>query len=300
MTDPAEGVPYVSARDFERALTDRIANAAASSPHGVAELRRRFAYGRLLARLFISQPEQWVLKGAICLLARLPLRARHSIDVDLYYEGEIDAAVAALRSATEADLGDFFTFDIERGASLGGETAGIQFRVTAYLGDKIFEMFRVDVVVDRTMTADPDLIPPIEPVEIPGLRSAAYRAHPIADQIADKHAAMIGTYAGRPSTRYRDLVDLVLIATTQAVSATALHAALVSEHRRRGMTPSLPFSLPSDEWQQGYRKITTTIPGFPVLDATEAAEIVSRLVDPVIAGLTSGTWDPDGLKWGSP
>jgi hypothetical protein len=298
--DPAEGVPYVSARDFERALTDRISNAAASSPHGVAELRRQFAYGRLLARLFIQQPERWVLKGGTCLLARLPLRARHSIDVDLYYDGEIDAAVAALRGATEADLGDFFTFDNERRASLGGETAGIQVRVTAYLGDKVFELFRVDVVVDHTMTSEPDLIPPIEPVEVPGLPNAAYRAHPIPDQIADKHAAMIGTYAGRPSTRYRDLVDLVLIATTQAVSATALHTALDSERRRRGMTPSQPFSLPSDEWQQGYRKIATTVPGFTVLDATEAAEIVSRLVDPVIAGLTRGTWDPDGLKWGSP
>ena len=298
--DPAEGVPYVSARDFERALTDRISNAAASSPHGVAELRRQFAYGRLLARLFIQQPERWVLKGGTCLLARLPLRARHSIDVDLYYDGEIDAAVAALRGATEADLGDFFTFDIERRASLGGETAGIQVRVTAYLGDKVFELFRVDVVVDHTMTSEPDLIPPIEPVEVPGLPNAAYRAHPIPDQIADKHAAMIGTYAGRPSTRYRDLVDLVLIATTQSVSATALHTALDSEHRRRGMTPSQPFSLPSDEWQQGYRKIATSVPGFTVLDATEAAEIVSRLVDPVIAGLTRGTWDPDGLKWGSP
>jgi hypothetical protein len=172
--------------------------------------------------------------------------------------------------------------------------------VTAYLGDKVFETFRADVVVDRTMTSEPDLIPPIESVEIPGLRSVEYRAHPIPDQIADKHAAMIDTYAGRPSTRYRDLVDLVLIATTQAVSATALHTALVTEHRRREVTPSLPFSLPSDEWQQGYRKIVTTVPGFTVLDAAEAVEIVGRLVDPVVAGLTSGTWDPDGLKWGSP
>jgi nucleotidyltransferase AbiEii toxin of type IV toxin-antitoxin system len=298
--DPAEGVPYASARDFERALTDRLANAAASSPHGVPELRRQFAYARLLARLFIRQPERWVLKGATCLLARLPLRARHSIDVDLSYEGDIGSAFSALRDVTDADLGDFFTFDVERGATLGGDTAGIQVRLTAYLGDKIFEVFRVDVVVDRTMTSAPDVIPPLAPVEIPGLRNAAYRAHPIPDQIADKYAAMVGTYAGRPSTRYRDLVDLVLIATTQAVSATALHAALVGEHRRRDMTPSLPFSLPSDEWLQGYRKIATTVPGFTVLDTTEAVEIVSRLVDPVIAGLTRGIWDPGGLEWSPP
>ena len=295
-----EDVSYVSARDFERALTDRIANAAASSPHGVAELRRQFAYGRLLARLFIQQPERWVLKGATGLLARLPLRARHSIDVDLYFEGEVDAALAALRDATEADLGDFFTFDVHRGARLGGEMTGTQVRLTGYLGDKIFETFKVDVVVDRTMTSEPDLIPPIEPVEILGLRSVEYRAYPIPDQIADKYAAMIDTYAGRPSTRYRDLVDLMLIATTQVVSAAALHTALVSEHRRRVVAPSLPFSLPSDEWQQGYRKIAATVPGFTVLDAADAVEIVRRLVDPVAAGLTTGTWDPGGLKWGSP
>lgn len=58
----AEGVPYGSARDFERALTDRIANAAASSPYGVAEIRRQFAYGRLLARVFITQQARWVLR----------------------------------------------------------------------------------------------------------------------------------------------------------------------------------------------------------------------------------------------
>ena len=83
MTDPDEGVPYPLARDFERALTDRIANAAAS--YGVAELRRQFAYGRLLAKVFHHQPERWVLKGATSLLARLPGQARHGIDVDLYF-----------------------------------------------------------------------------------------------------------------------------------------------------------------------------------------------------------------------
>ena len=73
-----EGVPYASARDFERALVDRIATVAASSPYGVAEIRRQFAYGRLLARVFTHAPDEWVLKGAAGLLARMPGRARHS------------------------------------------------------------------------------------------------------------------------------------------------------------------------------------------------------------------------------
>ncbi len=299
MTEPGEGVPYTSARDFERALVDRIANAAASSPYGVTELRRQFAYGRLLTRVFLHEPERWVLKGATGLLARIPGQARHSIDVDLYYEGVLVAALDALREAAEVDLGDYFTFDIERGPSLGGVTAGSQFRVTAYLGDKVFETYRIDVVVTDTMTSEPEAIPPIEPVKIPGLRSVAYRGHPIPDQIADKHAAMMATYAGRPSSRYRDLVDLVLIATTQTVDAGALYTAMVSEHERRGTNPSVGLSLPSADWQQGYRKIAASVPDYDVLDADTAIEMVRRLVDPVLSGLTNGSWDPDRLEWKS-
>src|SRR5690606_32064776 len=108
------------------------------------------------------------LKGATGLLARLPGQARHSIDVDLYFEGELNTALDVLREAAALDVGDYFTFDVERGAALAGVTAGGQLRVTAYLGDKVFETFRIDVVVTHTMTADPDSVSPIAPVEIPG------------------------------------------------------------------------------------------------------------------------------------
>jgi hypothetical protein len=296
---PDGGVPYAGAGDFERALSDRIAEAATSSAYGVPQLRRHFAYGRLLTRMFIHQPEVWVLKGAVGLLARLPGRARHSIDLDVYYRGEIDGATDGLREAAALDLGDFFTFDIERASALTGATAGTQLRVTAYLGDKVFERFRVDVVVTSTMTAEPEPSPPFEPVQVSGLRTVGYRAHPLADQIADKHAAMTGTYAGRPSSRYRDLVDLVLMATTQTIDAAALHTALLSEHMRRGTTPTPGLTLPSEDWPEGYRRIATELPGFAHLNAAEAVEIVGRLIDPVLAGRKSGTWDPERLEWQS-
>lgn len=295
---PDEGVPYASARDFERALVDRIASAAASSPYGVAELRRQFAYGRLLARVFTHAPDYWVVKGAAGLLARIPGRARHSIDIDLYFAGELKAALGALREAVGVDLGDYFSFDIDRGPPLTGVAAGGQINVTAYLGDKEFERFKIDVVVTHTMTSEPETVPPIDPLKVPGLRNVAgYRVHPTADQIADKHAAIMAKYAGRPSTRYRDLVDLVLITLTQTVDADALHTALVSEHRRRGTDLSIPLSLPSDEWREGYRKIAETVPDSEILDAEEAIEIVRRLVAPVIGGLTNATWDRDAQKW---
>lgn len=293
-----EGLPYASAQDFERALVDRIAGASASSPYGVAEIRRQFAYGRLLARVFTHAPDDWVVKGAAGLLARMPGRARHSIDVDLYFAGRFEAAIGALREATEVDLGDYFTFDIDRGPTLTGIAAGGQLSVTTYLGDKEFERFKIDVVVTHTMTSEPEDVPSIDPVDVPGLRKVTnYRGYPMADQIADKHAATMARYAGRPSTRYRDLVDLVLIALTQSVEANRLHVALVSEHHRRGTDLSVPLSLPSEEWREGYRKIAATVPDFELLDAEEAVSIVRRLVDPVIGGLRDATWVPGELEW---
>lgn len=293
-----EGVPYVSARDFERALVARIASAADSSPYGVPEIRRQFAYGRLLGRVFTHAPDQWVLKGAAGLLARMPGRARHSIDLDLYYAGEFDTALDELRDAADVDMGDYFSFDIDRGPPLTGVAAGGQLKVIAYLGDKEFERFKIDVVVSHTMTSAPEKVPPIAPVEVPGVRNVgSYLVHPTADQISDKHAATMARYGDQPSTRYRDLVDLVLITLTQTVEADALHTALVAEHRRRGTDLSIPLSLPSENWYEGYRKIAITVPGFEVLDAEEAIRIVRRLVDPVVGGLRNATWDPNAQAW---
>jgi Nucleotidyl transferase AbiEii toxin, Type IV TA system len=167
--EPGDSLSYKTAKAFESAVTARIANKAATSPYGVAELRRQFAYGRLLSRVFQHQPAHWVLKGATGLLARMPGQARHSMDVDLFFDGEVEMSVDALREAADLDLGDFFTFDIEDAVGLAGVTAGSQLRVTSYLGDKEYEVFRVDVVVTDTMTAEPEVGPPIEPVGINGL-----------------------------------------------------------------------------------------------------------------------------------
>jgi NADPH2:quinone reductase len=78
------GGPYASPDALRAAVTTRAKAAARADPRfTVTELLRQFAYARLLARVFIHEPEGWVLKGGIGLLARLP-RTRHSMDVDLW------------------------------------------------------------------------------------------------------------------------------------------------------------------------------------------------------------------------
>ena len=290
-------VPYATPKDFDRALTDRIALAGISLPYSVPQLRRQFAYGRLLARVFLHEPERWVLKGATSLLARIPGQARHSMDVDLYFSGELEQAIRHLQDAADADLGDFFSFDIVPGVALTGVATGRVLRVTAYLGDKMFETFPADVVVTHTMTAEADLTPPIELIDVPGLAGTPYRTYPIPDQIADKYAAMVARYSGRPSTRYRDLVDLVVIARTQSVEARLLREAINSEQRRRGIAPDESLDLPSAAWREGFGKVASSAPNFPPLDADEAIELVRSLVGPITDARVNGTWNPTTLQW---
>lgn len=92
---------------------------------------------------------------------------------------------------------------------------------------------------------------------------------------------MINTYVGHPSTRYRDLVDLVLIAPTQIVDACSLHTALVSEHRLRETSPATMITLPSEDWHDGYRKLAVGVTGFSFIDPADALENVNKLVGPV-------------------
>jgi hypothetical protein len=85
------------------------------------------------------------------------------MDVDLYFSGALEQAIDDLREAADADIGDFFDFDITPGAALAGQTTGRVLRVTAYPGDKVFETFPVDVVVTHTMTAEHSVSRPGRP-----------------------------------------------------------------------------------------------------------------------------------------
>jgi predicted nucleotidyltransferase component of viral defense system len=64
-------------------VTDRLRPLARDRGVELTDLLRQFAYDRLLCRVFISDPERWVLKGATAMLARLEGVARHTRDVDL-------------------------------------------------------------------------------------------------------------------------------------------------------------------------------------------------------------------------
>ena len=75
---------------------------------------------------------------------------------------------------------------------------------------------------DLRMTGQPEDVPPLARGVIPGVEQRGLSGLSTCRPLADKVAAMISVTARdeRPSTRYRDLVDLVAIVTGASVSAS--------------------------------------------------------------------------------
>jgi hypothetical protein len=215
MTERRYGDPAA----LRQALTDRLRLLVRQRRGAqLADLQRQFAYDRLLSRVFRTEPEAWVLKGATALLARMQGSARHTVDVDLYRRyASLGEAEAALRTAASVDLGDFFRFELSPGRRVAQGRATLRVPVTAYLGATDVARFHVDLVTGLAMTGEPDKVAALIPFEIPGIDPVPYWAYPLADHVADKvcaflevHPRAVGT--AQPSTRYRDLADLTLIA----------------------------------------------------------------------------------------
>lgn len=257
------------------------------------------AYDRLLERLYLVD-RGWIVKGAIALLAR-DLGARATIDIDIFRATSTDLAEAELRQATARDIGDWFRFEV--GPSRPVADGGIARRlpVAAYVGETRWADFHVDVVgPDVGMTGEPEDVPPLAAIDMPDLEQHGYRAYPLVDHIADKVVATFDRYgeAGNPSTRFKDLVDLVAIVTGASVRAELQMDALRSVAGRRRIVLPSRFAVPDREmWERGYAAEArrSLLPSARTLD--EALAIVSPFLDPLLDSTAAGRWDPRHGEW---
>jgi len=295
---------YQDPQAFRQALADRLRPLAGKSGVGLSDLQRQFAYDRLLCRVFSAEPERWVLKGATAMLARLEGHARHTLDVDLYSRaGHLIDAESALRLAAAIDLEDFFRFTLSPARQIAQGVGASRIPVVAHLGATDFTRFHVDLVAELSMTGAPDEVPPLVPIDLPGLSRVSYRAYPIVDHIADKVCALLERHP-RPdggieqSTRYRDLADLVVFAHNVSVTAQDLRAALDSEAHRRQLTLANHLEIPTGSgWVAGYARVARSAPGLEERDLETAQHSAARFIDPVLAGTAKGSWAPGEMNW---
>jgi predicted nucleotidyltransferase component of viral defense system len=246
---------YASATAFRRALDDRLRQAATSRNRTFHELRREFVFQRFLSLLFAEPEQPWLVKGGVSLLVRLA-DARFSKDLDLLRIGGIpaDRAISELTELTTPQAGDHLTFAVSGGVKQSRINPVVEVSVTAYIGAE-YDRFRIDLATELHFVAAPERIRPTPVVDLPGLPAPPVVVlYPLADQIADKVCAMYERYGDvrAPSTRFRDLADLVRIVATSEVEATRLLAALRSEETRRGMQLPAEMIAPDPVWIAGY------------------------------------------------
>ncbi|GAA5008929.1 nucleotidyl transferase AbiEii/AbiGii toxin family protein [Actinopolymorpha pittospori] len=297
MTTSAAG-RYTTPDAARRAVTDRLRGKA--RPDGrwaLADLQRQYAYDQFVERLY-RVDGGWVIKGATALLARR-VAVRHTVDIDIYRAGAIRDVERDLRQAATLDIGDWMRFQIGRTGRIrttGAEAARLP--VTSFIGAKAWAAFHVDVVADGIhMIGQPDQVSPLIDVEVLDQERVAWRAYPLVDHVADKTCAILERHGGRPSTRFKDLVDLVAIVANSTLDASLQTQALLSEAKRRQLI--LPTRFPAPDrglWQRGYQAEAARAVGLSALTLDDALGAVRPFLDPVLAGTAAGPWLP-GTGW---
>lgn len=290
--------PYASPAAIDAAIKAAAQRAYTQDPSlTISERIRIEHFNRFLSRVFSDGPRSaWVLKGGTGMLARIP-STRATRDLDLWRTVEsVDDAVADLERLASVDLGDHFTFVLSaRTATLTDDTqpyaAGCRLTFEGYIGAARRDRIQVDLVVGAIATAPIETAQPRSALDLPRLVSYPYRLYPVVDQVADKACATMSRYGGRPSSRQKDLVDLVVLAVTQEIDGSSLQVALRTETARRGIQPIDSFRVPSD-WGAGYAKLARPVPHCAAYaDVAAATTVVASLLDPALGGNAAGkTW----------
>jgi hypothetical protein len=288
---------YATPAAFRRALTDRLKDTSKRSNWTIQQLQRQVAYDRLLERLYIVD-DGWIVKGATALLAR-DLGVRGSLDVDVYRAVAQNVAEADLRRAAEIDLGDWFLFTVGAAAPIGNNS--LRFPVVAIMGTTTWVEFHVDLSgTDLRLTGRLEDVPAIARGLIPSVEQRGYRVYPLVDHVADKVAATYERHGAseNPSTRYRDLVDLVAIATGASIDAQSQSNALRSEFERRNLVLPKTFDVPDRGlWERGYAAEVSKSMLTTASTLEDALVIVKAFLDPLLNGVAAGTWNPDKQEW---
>lgn len=267
-------------RALRSSVDARLANRAAASGQDVARLRRQLAFQRILARLALD--DRWVLKGGFALEVRLGGAARSTRDLDLSTVAELPAGGVqdVLDEALDRDVDDDgFTFTVSSARRIGAEQAGVGawgVAVAAHLGGRVFQSVHIDVSTHPEEVRDGvERLTVVPCIDGAGLRPVSVLAVDVAQHAAEKYHALTRRYAGdRPSTRVKDLVDLVLLTEAGLLPDPRLAERLRHVHAvRDGATPPATIPDPPAAWRPEYTRLVGDL-GLTTSDVDQAMALV--------------------------
>lgn len=289
------------------ALEMAVKSAARKSGRDINRAMEEFYTGRLFERVFSEEDSPFVLKGGRSMLART-VDARYTRDTDFQYEGaDLEVAVEELKRLAAMDLGDFLEFRFLSAELIANKQEyrdGYRVVFDAVLGGtKSLRHISIDLVASQVSSADVDVIKPANRLDIKGIPTFDYRVYPVVCAVADKVCATMQLYSGnRPSSRVRDLVDLVVYATSEDMDGSALSERISLESRLRRIYPLDSFKVP-ESWHGALSRSfakSAKEAHLPVsyCAVADAEKLAMTCVNPAINHKVDGmTWNATQLEW---
>jgi len=161
-----------------------------------------------------------------------------------------------------------------------------------------FEEFPIDVSFSDPLGWRPDRLPGTDLLAFAGIEQTELPVLPLEQHVAEKLHAYTRTYGAErsPSSRPKDLIDIVLVKAGSTLDGGALRAALEVTFTARGLQP-LPATVPKPppEWDVPYARLAEAV-GLPT-DVGSGYRDAAALLDPILAGGASGRWDPEAGTW---
>jgi predicted nucleotidyltransferase component of viral defense system len=293
-------IRYVTPQAFDRALVDRLRDISRTTGASPDQLRTFVAFDRLLARLNALDDANFVVKGGVALEYRMPNTVRRTNDLDLAMHGFTEAR-DALRAATSVDIGDHFTTSIVKEPTADKPiiegVSSYRWGLHVNVGQKQFSYLTIDVGIEETSFRHPDTIEAPNFLAFAGLPTTCVRVIPVVYHLAEKLHAYTRTYAAnRPSSRVKDLVDMVLIARNNSIASDSLRDAIIDVFSSRSsLEVPRRFVDPPAVWHDRYAALIKPI-GIDE-DMAAGASIARELFDGALARSDERIWDPAKLRW---
>lgn len=253
---------YLTPAALRRALEDRLLAAVRREGGDIQRMRRQAAFDRLLSRLFHEPDAPWLLKGGYAMELRLRI-ARTTRDIDLAVRPSPDKAKpwdeVAIRTLLERaagiDLQDGFEFAIgEPTMDLDAAPyGGSRFPVEAQMAGRRFAGFHLDVSAGDVLREPFEILEGKDWLGFAGIMKAKLPAISREEQFAEKLHAYTLPRTGRPNTRVKDFVDMLLLLDSGTINPIRLAENIQSTFRRR-RTHVVPASLPapSPSWEESF------------------------------------------------
>ena len=243
---------YKTPAALRHALEDRLLAQVRREGGDIQRFRRQAAFDRLHCRLFHESNAPWLLKGGYAMELRIRA-ARTTRDVDLAIRqlpgGAKHWDEVAIRNLLERAAG----IDLEDGfeITIGEPTldldaapyGGSRYPVEAQMAGRRFASFHLDVSAGDVLREPFETLEGRDWLGFAGIAKAKLPAISREEQFAEKLHAYTLPRTGRPNTRVKDLVDMLLLFGSATIDPVRLAESIKATFRRRA-THDVPFSLP--------------------------------------------------------